>query len=317
VPAIRTPINKNSRMIVNSLSIKEFSNRKNRLLIVRGSGGLGDILMHRMIFEDIKLLLPDAHITFAIPSAYFSAVEDHPFIDSIVDCNTVNVKDFLISYNTTTACGRYENRIAPAADKHRSDIWAEHCGIKLTRHNMHIHLTDAEIDYGRTLIKRFNKDGKKVIIFSPISAMQSKNLDITQVNGVISELEKMGYCVLLLHGNPLTANAPTLTGVNVRQWMGIINAADYVISVDTSTFHFAGGIGKPVIGVFTFANAATYGKYYPSAELIQGPCPFKHAGCFTWHKCPQPHHNNGIDLPCRSNITVSIIVSAFLKLYNS
>lgn len=317
MPTIRPPISKSNRMVLKPLSIKEFNDRRNRVLIVRGSGGLGDILMHRMIFEDIKLLLPDAHITFAIPTSYFAAVEDHPFIDAIVDYNTVEVKDFLISYNTTTACGRYENRIAPLADKHRSDIWAEHCGIKLTRHNMHIKLSDAEVKYGHDLLKRFNKDGKKVFVFSPVSAMPGKNLDSVQVNGVISELEKLGYCVLLLHSNPLTANAPTLTGQTVRQWMSIISAADYVISVDTSAFHFAGGIGKPLVGIFSWADGTVYGKYF-DFTLVQ-----KHRSytsgwdcgpCFNWWKCLKCPNGQQPRKPCITEITVEDVMIGVNKM---
>lgn len=320
MPAIRMPVNKSNRMVVKPLSIKEFNNRRNRLLIVRATGGLGDILMHRMIFEDIKLLMPDAHITFAIPASYIPAAEDHPFIDNIVDYNTIDVKDYLISYNTTTACGRYENRVAPAADKHRSDIWAEHCGVKLTRHNMHVHLTDAEVNYGHELIKRFNKDGKKVFILSPVSAMPGKNLDTEQTNSVIHELEKMGYCVLLLHSNPLPANATTLTGQNIRQWMSIINAADYVISVDTATFHFAGGIRKPLVGIFSWADGMVYGKYY-NFTLVQ-----KHRSytsgwdcgpCFNWWKCLKCPNGQQPRKPCITEITVEDVmigVNKMLKL---
>lgn len=317
--SIRTPITK-SRIAVKPLSIKDFNIKRNRLLIVRGTGGLGDILMHRMIFEDIKLLMPDIHITFAIPNSYFSAVQDHPFIDNIVDSNAVDIKDYLVSYNTTTICGRYENKIAPLADKHRSDIWAEHCGVKLTRHNMHVHLTDDEIKYGHALLKRYNKDGKKVVIFSPISAMMGKNLDAEQINGVISELEAMGYCVLLLHSNPIAAKAPTLAGQNTRQWMGIINAADYVISVDTSTFHFAGGIGKPLVGIFSWADGEVYGKYF-NFTLVQ-----KHRSytsgwtcgpCFNWWKCLKCSNPQQLRKPCITEITAEDVMIGVRKMFQT
>lgn len=39
---------------IESISLKTFNNRKNKILIYRQYGGLGDILMMRMIFEDFK-----------------------------------------------------------------------------------------------------------------------------------------------------------------------------------------------------------------------------------------------------------------------
>ena len=36
-----------------NISLKQFHERKNNVLIHRVCGGLGDILMHRMLFEDM------------------------------------------------------------------------------------------------------------------------------------------------------------------------------------------------------------------------------------------------------------------------
>jgi len=47
------------RLRAQSVSVRQYAEKKNQLLVVRGTGGLGDILMHRMLFEDFKLLLPD------------------------------------------------------------------------------------------------------------------------------------------------------------------------------------------------------------------------------------------------------------------
>lgn len=319
MPALRLPIAK-SRIIAAPLSIKNFYDKRNRLLILRQTGGLGDILMHRMIFEDFKLMLPDVKIVFAIPTTYFQAVQDHPFIDEVVDHTTVDVKDYLISYCTTTACGRYENRVAPQADKHRSDIWAEHCGIKLSHHNMHIHLTAEEKAYGKAVVEKYNPNGKKSVIFCPISAMVGKNLDTVQTNGVIEELKRLDYCPLLLHSNPLTANAPTLTGHNIRQWMGIIHAADYVISVDTAAFHFAGGIGKPLVGIFSWADGTVYGKYF-NFTLVQ-----KHRSytpgwdcgpCFNWWKCLKCPNGQQPRKPCITEITVEDVMIGVHKMFQT
>ncbi len=318
-----------SRMAVPPLSVKEFYEKRLRLLILRQTGGLGDILMHRMMFEDFKLLAPDIKIVFACPITYWDAVKDHPYIDEIIDSNNCEAKDFIISYCTTTACGRYEHRISsqafdnpalPFQDKHRSDIWAEHCGVKLTRHNMHIKLTDDEILFGHKEIRRFNKTKFPTVIFCPMSAMEGKNLDRVQINGTIRELNKMGYYVACLHNFGISEleDAPLMTGYNIRQWMGILYAADFVLSVDTSAFHFAGGVGKPLTGIFSWCDGIVYGKYY-KFELVQkhrsyDPC-WTCGPCFNWSRCtkdssPDPRK------PCIKEVTVDDILNGAIRMFN-
>lgn len=299
------------RIKVNFLSLPEFYQKRNRVLILRQTGGLGDILIHRMIFEDFKLLDPKIKVCFACPRNYWEAVDDHPFIDELLDSNNIDQKDFLVSYITTTACGRYENRVAPYLDKNRSDIWAEHCGVKLTKHNMHIQLTDKQKKYGFDLLEKINLTKQPSVLLCPISAMQSKNLNDEQMNGVCKELKKMGYFICCLHNTPIPElkEAPLISGTNIKQWMAVINAFDYIISVDTAGFHFAGGIGKPLTGIFTWADGLIYGKYF-NFVLVQ-----KHRNldknwtcgpCFMWGNCPKDQKN--VRKPCISELSVDDIM---------
>ena len=100
--------------------------------------------------------------------------------------------------------------------------------------------------------------------------------------------------------------------LKLRQWLSVLESSGYVISVDTSHFHAAGGLGKPVVGVFTFVNAKTYSRYYPKVELVQGPCPLKYFGCYSWGNCPDL--KEGKKLPCCSGINSTMILEAFDKL---
>ena len=135
-------------------TLNVYHNRRHKVLVLRQVGGLGDIFMHRMMFEDFKLQMPNCHLTFACPPQYIEAVKDHPFLDNIVDCRTVNMQDYGVVYNTSSACGTYELCIAPRADLHRSDIWANHCGLALNHHNMHINLSPNIVQFGKQLLKQ-------------------------------------------------------------------------------------------------------------------------------------------------------------------
>jgi len=317
-------------------TIPDFWERNNKVLVLRKVGGLGDILMHRMLFYDMKKLIPDCQISFACPGRYHDVVRDHPYIDLLLDSDKVSfdhiltpedrkrgkfsITDYIVSYITTVICGRTEMTFAPFAGPHRSDIWANHCGFNLTNHDMHIRLTDEEKKEGKEIIEQHRNRSGKCVILSPASAMIGKNLDDDQMIGVIKGLHERGYFVAVLHDNGLPVlqkhDVPMIYKPGLRKWLGIIHEADYVISVDTATLHASGGLGRPTIGIFSWASGATYCKYYPTVEVVQierklengWRCP-----CYNWSSCPlqkQEEHRK----PCITDITPQMVLTAFDKL---
>lgn len=288
------------------LSIKNFHQRRNKVLFIRETGGLGDILMHRMMFEQAKKIMPESHIVFACPIQYHEAVEDHPYIDEVVDCKTVKRHEYLISFNTTSACTRHELSMAPLADKHRSDIWANHCGIFIEDHNMHINLDEEYHEKGRELLSRArNGHTGPSICLCPISAMITKNLLGHQMKSIIDRVREKGCFVYALHRTGIPEldkwNVPVIHGVSIRQWMGLIDISDYIVTVDSAAFHYAGAVKKPMVGIFTFADGKVYGKYFDFV-LVQKhrdngdwPC----GPCYNWAICP---YTNKAPKPCLTSI---------------
>lgn len=312
-------IYKRPEQINRTIGIREFYEKYNKILIKRACGGLGDILMHRMIFEDFKKLMPDAEIHFSCPKAYHDAVSDHPFVDKLLDSNNQEENDhhnYMIHYNTTTACGRWETSMAPMSGKHRSDIWANHCGVELTNHEMHFRLSEEEKRIGKSILeKNRDKDGKTVVL-APISAMHNKNLSDELMCEVAEQIRSLGYFVIGIHNVPIHAlknnKIPYIHGLSIKECLSVIDQSDYVISVDTAHFHAAGGLKKPVVGVFTFVHSETYSMYYPKVEKVQGPCPLKYCGCYNWGSCPSLKTSTKV--ACCSGITSKMIVSSFNSL---
>lgn len=307
--------------IKRTLNMKEFYHKRNKVLIIRAVGGLGDIFMHRMMFEDFKDLIGDGEVHFACPTQYHDAIKDHPFVDKILDCKNVDKTDYIVSYNTTTACGRYEMRLAPFADLNRSDIWSQHCGVKLKKHNMNIRLTDQEISDGYDIINHYRDRQGPSVIVAPISAMRGKNLLDHQLFGIYKYLHERGTCPIGIHTYPIMPlikrNLPSIHSLNIRQWMAVLNAADYVISVDTAAFHCSGGLRKPLTGIFTFADGKVYGKYY-DFELVQ-----KHRDidpnwtcgpCYNWGDCPKV--KKGELKPCLTELTVNDLVDGVERMFS-
>lgn len=278
------------------LGLREFHNKRNKILIWHDKGGLGDVLMQRMLFDDFKAICPEAELIFACLPEYMDAAKDHPCISAVIDSRTVDPNDYCIHYNTCVSIAdRYENNNSPFCLEHRSDIWAKYCGVELTSHEMNFHLNEDILIQCNKKMRSMFDNSKPIVLFCPVSKMVVKSLLPFQIEAIFEATKE--YNLIGLH----TKEIPDLTRLGVpgiyqaslKEWMAYIASADYVISVDTAAFHMAGGLKKPLVGIFTFADGKAYGKHFDFV-LVQkhrdngnwdcGPC-FKFGDC---PKCNKP-----------------------------
>lgn len=252
--------------------IKHYNKLKNNICILRLCGGYGDILMSRMIFEDLKKQYPDFKITYALPQAYFQVIKDHKYIDEVIDHKDIDYNNYRQVFNITHHCSRHEAFYNKECVKNRSDIWAESFGLTLDNHNMHLPSLEKNRDYIFSLFKQGGyKEGQKIIAFTPYSAVPTRH--IMQKHRELVEkrlLETDAFC-FYMHNIPTLDQLkfPLIACRNFIEAMSMIYFSDMVISTDTGHLHCAGGYNKPLLGFFNYTNGHVVGKHYKNLTVIQ------------------------------------------------
>jgi hypothetical protein len=141
--------------------------------------------------------------------------------------------------------------------------------------------TEEMVQGQMTLTEVRAKTGKdKVVIFQPFGrgVQQSetaiydpsgRSFDYKNVVNIVKQLQKK-YAVMLMSEFQFNfekegCSAPVAqpVGINLRQWSGIINAADYFLGCDSVGQHIAYALNKPatVIVGSTFAENVSYVNY--------------------------------------------------------
>jgi hypothetical protein len=269
-------------------TLRNFYEKRNKVLLIRDARGIGDILNVRMMFKSFKLHCPDIHLTFACFPQYAELVKDHPYLDAVISIADVNKNDYMVCYDISRCCIEYESKEMNRNVKHRAEIWADHCGLKIDDHDMYLPFISKEkILEGQERIKQLGAK-TKTVFFSPFAYEKLRSLPLELVKDTIQMLKARNLTIYSAHNTELpeltSLGIPVLIGNTVPDWMSYIHAADYVVTVDTSNFHYAGAIGKPMVGIFTHVDGKLRGKFYDFV-LVQ-----KHRDNGDW-PCGGPCYN--------------------------
>lgn len=305
-------------MRTGNMSLKEFSKIRNNILFISDWGGLGDILIHRLIFNDVKKLMPDCNIHFCCLNQYHDAIKDHPLVEKIVFPENLKKEEYLVFYQTCVkTANKYESHYGIDCKLNRAEVWALFCGFELTEPEMQIKLHEGKLKMYKERINSLKKkSAKPIVVFSPKSAITTKCLQKNQIQAVLDELAEFNVFVIdKKEDHELKKyDITTICNTTIEDWIYYTACADYVVTVDTATFHLAGGLGIPMTGIFTFANGKTYGKFYDFV-LVQKHKDDGNWGCgpcYNYRKCPKTEKELK---PCLLELTEQEIKNGIRKMF--
>ena len=264
----------------------------NRILIVRHEGGLGDVMMMRLMFEDVKTTF-QGEVHFAAPPSLISIVEDHPFLDACVpSAETQNLYDdkldatYGLVVDVNSACVEHEMKFKSDVCENRSDLWARSMGVELVNHRAHVKLAPRELNEARTTLSKICGAETGVVLIAPRSTSSARDLTDADVRTVAELLKDAGRVPVLLHPKRIELGLPQLSVGKPRQLLAIVAVASGVVSTDTGPAHVAGALGSPVLAAFGYTSGKVVMKHYPSAVLLEpDTATFGCAPCYAWSSC--------------------------------
>jgi len=315
------------------LSRRMFDNLPlNRILVKRSIGGIGDILMHRMIFEDLYNALYEdrkACIDMAVQPHFIQLLVDHPYINKVWDITKVEESKYLYVADTTNVAGTYEfHHIThdfsktPWVSLHRSDIWAEKAiGIQLQHHEGHINFFDDE-KKEQKIWKKKNIGDLLSLGLTTKTAARHKDWSIEKWQKLIEAInnEYSNIKIFIFGASKIDLRGATFVETDtLRKWMYLVALMDFIITPATSLYCLANLLHKPTVAIFGNEDLRIFGKYFPESISIQrrrdtNGEKWSHCPCWRSDVCAYGYED-GVP-KCLRDIGVTEVMEAFRKLYN-
>ena len=242
------------------------------VLIINKTGGAGDILCARLIFEDLKKIPKIGKISFAIPRKYLPLIKDHPYIDlklAVEDLTQEDYNSYAFIKDITYTPDNLEYRMRPFITKNRSDIYADSVGVNLKTHDGCLAFTSSEIEFAQNFLKQYGK-GKKIGV-APFTSHISKDLKIQLVREFVSWCQQKEITPLIFHNhkNINIEGVVTINSLTLREWMSVVSMLDAVVTASTAMFWVTQLVCIPTIVVSGFEDALVFGKYHPNLKIVQ------------------------------------------------
>lgn len=270
-----------------------------KFLLVRKVGGLGDILVQSQIFPELADQYPGVIVDYAIPRHYWPLFEGTGIVTTrnwsdVYGAIGQNyppestfwgtgirpelLDEYSLIEDISRPCLEYESLLMRYFTidgaygflwRDRLDVWANVFGLKIQNARTCIQLRPEEI---REAKDRYRGLGAKkpILIWAPMSGDDKRNYPWhAEVTGLLSPR----WDVFYLHDQPMGPRC--LPKLSLRQMGAAVAAADAVVAVDTSTYHWGGLLRKPTVGIFNLIKAEARSKYYPTARFLQiceSPC---------------------------------------------
>jgi ADP-heptose:LPS heptosyltransferase len=254
----------------------------NRILVTRGVGGIGDLLMMTPGLRVLREMNPQSEIIFAVPGNLVALLNGNPHC-TVVDiaAEDLDARDFDAWYNLSDCpASRHESRTAPKVTLSRIELFAEGMGVEASD----------LASFGRDPVYTVSDDERKIARdfliqkgSGPFVAVQlqaaDRYRDYPHLETVVKSLAEH-YDVLVFNDRPFAGfNYDRVTrvhGLELRRAFALVSQCDVVLAPDSSFIHLAGALNLPCVALFGPIDGRMRTRDYPRCITLDAsdvhPC---------------------------------------------
>jgi ADP-heptose:LPS heptosyltransferase/GT2 family glycosyltransferase len=226
-----------------------------KLVVVRRTTALGDVLLVTPVVRAIKRSVPDARV--AVSTMHGFIFRDNPDVSFVVpqDHRWITLKEYDVFYDLDLA---YESRPSMGI----VDAYASVCGVRVEDPWPVVYLRDHDRAFARDVLG----DGKWAVLHAQTSGWPGKDWFPDRYASVSERLRRMGWRVVLV-GTGKDSEIPCdldLRGrTSFHELAAVIERSGIYVGKDSMPMHLAQAFRKPIVALF--------GSIDPSHVLVGAP----------------------------------------------
>jgi len=255
---------------------------RHRILVTRGGGGIGDLLMMTPGIRALRGMNPKSEIVFAVPGNLVPLLAGNPHC-TVVDIaiEDLDVRDFDAWYNLSDCPAfRHESRTAPKVTQSRIELFAEGMGVESSaltgsgRRPVYV-VSDDEREFARRFLSQRGAGPFVAIQFQAADGYR----DYPHLKSVVKSLAEQ--CDVLVFGDkPFSGfeydRVTRVHSLELRRAFAVVSQCDVVLAPDSSFVHFAGALDLPCVALFGPTDARMRTQDYPRCITLDAsdvhPC---------------------------------------------
>jgi len=249
---------------------------KNKILITRAMGGIGDLLMMTPGIHALKKKYPKSEIELAIPKRYFSIFENNADV-KLLDIE----KDYFDHLNyykwfnfTDCPAARKESVTSPKVRKSRIEIFSSALKINffsrlaMSKKPRFI-FSDDELNFAADQWQELGLENKTVIGIQLHSDETYRDYPLMEK---LVELLSERYTVMLFDGETISGfefeNVIKIQNLPIRKAFALAHNCDLIVAPDSSFVHFAAAFDIPTIALFGPIDGKVRTKHYQNCTYL-------------------------------------------------